>query len=252
MQITCVLCWGLKLHLDFFFGWKEGAKTPPVPVTLSHERIQMLKSSSIKRTSAVGKIASFWNRELVTVYLESVNNIVVCVCARCLRRKQKRVTAVQVGRGYAFTEWYKSEWIMKILLPCILQLFFFLLGLFFHWSFVYLDNQIPAGLSGTSRFFYSHHGVAQYSSSLRYKDPRSMHHTWIIKIYHRRSNTLELSASSFFPLSPSPPLLLSLSLPLHFIFLCNLLHLSIIQQATRWRRMIKLVFSLWLDGGQSN
>lgn len=64
----------------------------------------MLKSSPIKRTSAAGKIATFRNRELVTVYLESVNIIVVCVCARCLRRKQKRVMAVQVGRGYAFTE----------------------------------------------------------------------------------------------------------------------------------------------------
>lgn len=32
----------------------------------------MLKSSSIKRTSAEGKIATFRNRELVTVYLESV------------------------------------------------------------------------------------------------------------------------------------------------------------------------------------
>lgn len=53
-------------------------------------------------------------------------------CARAVwGESKKRVTAVRVGRGYAFTEWYKSEWIMKILLPCILQLFFFFfLGFF--------------------------------------------------------------------------------------------------------------------------
>lgn len=76
-----------------------------------------------------GEIATFRNGELVTVYLESVNIVVVCVCVcvLCLRRKQKR------GHG-AFTEWYKSEWIMKILLPCILQLFFFLLVFFFFFA----------------------------------------------------------------------------------------------------------------------
>lgn len=80
---------GLKTAFRFFKSWTD-SKTTPAPVTPGHERIQMLKSSSIKRTSAAGKIATFRKRELVTVYLESVNIIVVCVCECCLRRKAKK------------------------------------------------------------------------------------------------------------------------------------------------------------------
>lgn len=88
--------------------------------------------------------------------------------------------------------WLKSE---KCLLPLVLQLFSSFFSLFSLPEHCVLGQQDTSWLVWHIQVLYSHHGETQYSSSLWYKNPHSMHHTWIIKFYHSHSNTLEPSAS---------------------------------------------------------
>lgn len=184
-------------------SWKELL----VPVTLSRDWIHIPKSSSSKKEEKTGssggvKIATFRNRAGYTM------------CGEFVTGKGHSCSPGWEPISFFFyflflfcfssnpTEWWKKP------PPCALLFKFFSCFFLFppRRSFVYLDNKLPAGLSGTSRFFYSHHGVARYSSSLCYMEPHSMHHTWIIKICHRRSNACSLSH----------PLALSLSPPFRF------------------------------------
>lgn len=144
---------------------------------------------------------------------------------------------VLAGSGWAFNSssnvtenWIPSDWIpSQHSSSSVVFFFFFSAGALCTWTTRYQLACLAHTGSLQSLWRNSVLLLALWQGSTQHASHMNNH------ILSLHSNTLELCTLS----------------PFHFLVLCAL-RLSIIQQATRWRRMIELVFSLWLDDSQSN
>lgn len=153
-----------------------------------------------------------------------------------LKGKGSKRQRVMIGTRWAFTQWFRYDWIINVfwLTTSATSVIFFLFSL--------LAGALCTCTTRYQLACLAHTGSQQ--SPWR-KSVLLLTLLWESTQHasHMNNQILSLHSNTLGPRAPSP---------FHFLVRFSPRLSSIIQQATRWRRMIELVFSLWLDDSQSN
>lgn len=187
-EITLFGCWGdinmSSLNVkDYINNFDPNKKAQVTKSSLSTRNSQCSK----KEDMITGSFSSF---RVFILHCEFQNRLIK------RPKGQKDNVCWSVWEQDAFTQWFKHDWRVKNAF-CLMYFSYFLLFSFSLPEHCVLGQQDTSWLVWHIQVLYSHHGETQYSSSLWYKNPHSMHHTWIIKFYHSHSNTLEPLSSPF-------------------------------------------------------